>query len=294
MTELGFLNINKPLGMTSHDVVNWVRKHTNMKKVGHAGTLDPMATGVLVICWGKATRLSQYVMGHSKTYIAELTFGIETDTYDAEGKVVREDSHVISRADVEGVLPLFRGEVLQRPPMFSAIKKDGKKLYELARRGQEVEIEPRPVHIESLEIISWDFPRCLIKVTCSAGTYIRSLAYDIGKAVQVGAHLSALTRTTIGNFFTLENAVSLEELAKALEQGKWQSYLVSPRQALYDIPAIVVDDVQVQHLKQGRFLRLSDEYPSLLQVYDSQEHFIALIEKHPNYPHFWKPSKVFA
>ncbi len=294
MIDLGFLNINKPRGMTSHDVVAWVRQHTKTKKVGHAGTLDPMATGVLVVCWGKATRLSDYVMGHAKTYIAELTFGIETDSYDADGLITRRDERNIGLGNIEAILPSFRGDILQKPPMYSAIKKDGQKLYELARRGEVIDLEPRPVTISQLEVLAWDFPHCQIKVTCSAGTYIRSLASDIGQAVEVGAHLSALQRTAIGTFFRIDNALMLEDLQSAIDANNWQTHLASPRQALYDIPQLTVNDEQVQHLTQGRFLKLSSDYPPFLQAYAADGRLIALLQQHSDYPDLWKPSKVFA
>lgn len=294
MIDLGFLNINKPHGMTSHDVVDWVRRRTKTKKVGHAGTLDPMATGVLVICWGKATRLSDYVMGHAKTYIAELTFGAETDTYDADGQIMREDPRSILQPTVEAVLPQFRGDIMQKPPIYSAIKKGGQKLYELARRGEAVEIEARPVTIYQLNILAWEFPRCRLEVTCSAGTYIRSLAYDIGRAVEVGAHLTALQRTAIGEFFNLKHALSLDDLQTEIDAGTWQDHLIAPRQALYDIPELVVDADQALRLTQGGFLKLTEHHPSLLQAYDQDGRFIALLEQHPDYSDLWKPSKVFA
>lgn len=293
MVDLGFLNINKPQGMTSHDVVGWVRKRTNMKKVGHAGTLDPMATGVLVICWGKATRLSNYVMGHTKAYVAELTFGIETDTYDAEGQATRQDITSIEQASVEAALEQFHGDILQKPPMYSAIKKGGQKLYDLARRGETIELEPRPVSIYDLHLLSWDFPQCKLFVKCSPGTYIRSLAFDIGRAVNVGAHLSALQRTAVGDYFTINNAITLNELQEAVDAGIWQQHLSTPHQALYDIPYIVVDDEQAQNLAQGRFLKLPAENPTQLQAYDSKQRLIALLERYSDYPDLWKPSKVF-
>src|SRR5215207_3710637 len=194
--DFGFLNIDKPLRMTSHDVVAQVRRKFKLKRVGHAGTLDPLATGVLVVCLGAATRLSEYVMDSTKQYRARVTLGVTTTTYDAEGDVVqqREAGH-ITRKMVEAALPQFTGEIDQLPPMYSAIKKGGRKLYEIARAGETIELTPRRITIYGLEIVEWSPPECVLDVTCSAGTYIRSLAFDLGKALGVGAYLSGLVRT---------------------------------------------------------------------------------------------------
>ena len=189
-----------------------MRRASGIKKIGHAGTLDPMATGVLILCVGGATRLSEYVMHGTKRYTARVRLGAITDTYDAEGEIVEEhDASAITRADVERALDGFRGEIDQVPPMYSAIKQGGRKLYDLARAGQTVEREARQVRIDALTLTDWQPPEFTLDVVCSAGTYIRSLGYDIGAALGVGAHLTALRRTASG-VFTLENAVPLDTL----------------------------------------------------------------------------------
>ncbi|NDJ61826.1 MAG: tRNA pseudouridine(55) synthase TruB, partial [Chloroflexi bacterium] len=197
----GFLNIDKPLGWTSHDVVAKLRRGLQIKKIGHAGTLDPLATGVLVICLGAATRLSEYVMDTTKRYRAVVHLGVTTDTYDAEGEITAQrPSDHLSEADVRDALGAFVGALEQVPPMYSAIKQGGRKLYDLARAGEVVERPPRPVHIHALEVVAWQPPQVTLDVTCSPGTYIRSLAYDLGAALGVGAHLAGLMRTASGSF----------------------------------------------------------------------------------------------
>lgn len=288
----GFLNIDKPSGMTSHDVVARVRrvlKQTGIKsRVGHAGTLDPLATGVLVVCVGSATRLSEYVMQHRKSYRAEVRLGITTTTYDAEGDIVVErDPAYITRADVENLLPQFTGDLDQLPPIYSAIKQGGRKLYELARKGQEVERQPRRVIIDSLELVDWSPPYLTLHVQCSAGTYIRSLAYDLGEALDVGAHLSGLIRTCSGAF-ELSDAVDLDTLQDA---GSVYEQLVSPQQALADYPSIALEPEQTVELVHGRFIpRDPADTRQILMAYEKDE-LLAVLRADGNW---WRPHKVFS
>lgn len=293
MTDLGFFNVDKPPGMTSHDVVAIVRRGTQTKKVGHAGTLDPMATGVLVICWNKATRLSDYVMHGRKRYLATVHLGVETDTYDADGQVVATDERVVSRLDVEQQLPGFRGDIQQIPPMYSAIKRGGKKLYELARAGKEVERPPRAVTIDTLDIVKWDFPRFDVNVTCSSGTYIRSLAHDIGHALGVGAHLSALRRTAVSDAFTIDRAVTLDDLRTAFAANQWQQHLVDEALALHYIPYVSLSAQDADVIGRGGFveLELLDNGP--IRAYNQHDQFIALLERRKSHSNVWKPLKVF-
>src|SRR5689334_8529523 len=195
----GILNINKAIGMTSHDVVARVRKTLHQRRVGHAGTLDPAASGVLPICVGQGTRVAEYLSESGKAYRAEITFGTVTDTYDSEGVVIRtSDASSLTREQVEALLPSFLGEQMQMPPRYSAIKIQGRPAYSFARAGEEVVLQPRPVHLYSLEIIGWDaetvaaHPRLTLDIDCSKGTYIRSLAYDLGECTGYGATLTAL------------------------------------------------------------------------------------------------------
>ena len=243
----GFLNIDKPKGMTSHDVVSRLRKITKIKQIGHTGTLDPFATGVLPACIGKATRLIEYLQD-DKEYIAEVQFGKNTDTYDLDGQVTDVFDVKISEEDLVNVLPKFRGEISQLPPIYSAIKVNGKKLYDYARKGEEVEIQPRKVTITKLELLSFDKENQLaqIVVGCSKGTYIRSLAYDIGKELNCGAYLSALKRTKAGKF-VIENSISLENLK---EQSDVLKNLINPIDVL-DLPTRELTKEEYERVSHG-------------------------------------------
>jgi tRNA pseudouridine55 synthase len=282
----GFLNIDKPRGITSHDVVARLRRVTGTRKVGHAGTLDPMATGVLVLCLGAATRLSEYVMASTKRYRAQVLLGVETDSYDADGQVIANaDASHLTRADLERALPQFVGDLQQLPPIYSAIKRDGKKLYELARAGQDVELEPRPVTIHALELVDWSGPSFTIDVTCSPGTYIRSLAHDLGAALGVGAHLTGLVRTASG-YFTLDNAVSL---ATILDSAVWQPHVIPPQVALTDWPSLRVSAEQALALQQGK--RIAGAASGrIVMAYRDDDSLAAVLERRGD---SWHPLKVF-
>jgi tRNA pseudouridine55 synthase len=283
----GFLNIDKPLGMTSHDVVARVRRLLNTKKVGHAGTLDPLATGVLIVCVGSATRLSEYVMHTTKRYAARVRLGETTTTYDAEGEITQErDASHITQAMVEAVLPQFTGDIEQLPPIYSAIKKGGRKLYEMARAGIDVEVEARPVHIDKLSITNFDLPEFDLEVTCGAGTYIRSLAHDVGEALGVGAHLRGLVRTASGSF-SIARAVSLDDLNKADNPSDW---LLPVETALTGWPKVQLSDQQVEEVLHGRYLPASDTPPDTLAhgISPHGETVAILIATGSH----WKPHKV--
>lgn len=286
----GLLNINKPSGPTSHDIVARVRRGTRVKKVGHAGTLDPLATGVLVLCLGPATRLSEYVMASPKTYRARVKFGIETNTYDADGQVVAQDARPVSRDDVLAALDAFRGPIEQVPPMYSAIKRDGQKLYELARAGEEIEREPRPVTIHRLELVVWQSPVALLEVDCSPGTYIRSLAHDLGRALGVGAHLAALERTASGAF-TVKEAVSWAHLAAAIEKRSWRDHLLPPDRALAAMPALHLSAEDAEHVRHGRAIS-ADDTPGgeLARAYAADGRLLAVLARRGAR---WQPHKVF-
>lgn len=208
----GFLNVYKPRNITSHDVVAILRRITKIKQIGHTGTLDPFAEGVLPICIGKATRLIEY-LDDEKEYLAEISFGKSTDTYDLDGETVSESELKIAKLGVIEGLKSFEGEILQTPPIYSALKVKGKKLYEYARSGEEVKIEPRKVTIEKIELKNFDEAnqKAEVLIKCSKGTYIRSIAHDLGQNLKVGAHLSKLVRTQAGKFFVKE-AILLEEI----------------------------------------------------------------------------------
>ncbi len=233
----GILIINKESGMTSHDVVARIRRILKTKKVGHTGTLDPAATGILVICTGRATKLSRFLMATRKEYIAEMELGTETDSQDSSGRIVSSASYEgITAPMVEEALKSFAGEIDQIPPMVSVVKHRGKKLYELARKGTEVERQPRKVRLYSIELLDFKPPRIRFKVACSKGTYIRTLCSDIGDRLGCGAHQASLTRIRSGPFL-IENAVSLGELEK---MPRPREMIIPSEKALSFLPEIRV------------------------------------------------------
>lgn len=211
------LNINKPVDWTSFDVVKKIRNHIKPAKVGHAGTLDPFATGVLLVCTGKATRRVQELMELQKEYVATMEFGKATDTYDVTGKVMHEkDASGVTVEDVKRVRARYEGRVEQVPPMYSAVKVKGERLYKLARRGEEVPRQSRKVYIYKLELLDFSNPYLQLKIVCSKGTYIRALAHEMGKEVGPGAYLTELTRTRIGPY-RIEDAYSIQDFIKQLQ-----------------------------------------------------------------------------
>ncbi|MCU0498402.1 MAG: tRNA pseudouridine(55) synthase TruB [Anaerolineae bacterium] len=284
----GVLNINKPLGLTSHDVVAQIRRGLRIKKVGHAGTLDPLATGVLIVCLGNATRLSEYLMATTKRYQARVKLGISTTTYDAEGTITAQhEVSGITQADIEAVLPRFLGAIDQLPPIYSAIKQGGKKLYELARDGQTVTVQTRAVRIDQMTIQRFEGDELDLDVICSAGTYIRSLAYDLGQALGVGGHLAGLTRTRSG-VFTLENAVTLPDaIADPI------AHLVTIDQALSDWPTVVVTEPDRDHLWHGRAIPMAEVHAidTLAHARSIDGETIALLRAGDDGQ--WHPYKVF-
>ena len=228
----GVLIVNKPSGITSHDVIDHLRRASGLKDVGHAGTLDPLAEGVLLCLLGRATRLTPYLQELPKAYRGVIQFGVRTDTQDADGEVFyQKPAPHLTLEQVRAAAEQFKGRIMQIPPMFSALRVQGKKLHELAREGKEVPREPRPVHIYKLEILSLepgDYPMAAFEVECSKGTYVRTLASDIGDALGVGAHLKQLTRTAIGDF-RLEDASTLEQLT---DRASIQARLIPNADAL--------------------------------------------------------------
>ncbi len=233
----GFLNVLKPPGMSSAQVVGYARRLLDGEKLGHAGTLDPEAAGVLPLMAGKAARLFDYMQDKQKAYIAEVAFGAATDTQDAQGTVTETGDNYPDEAAIRAALPRFIGEGLQRPPMYSALKRDGQRLYDLARKGQTVELEPRPVTVYSLALIALtERHGALISVRCAKGFYVRTLCDDLGRALGCPAHMRFLLRTQSG-VFTLDRARTLEELAEAKRLGALAEMLTPPETALAHLPA---------------------------------------------------------
>ena len=297
----GILNLNKPRGPTSHDIVNRVRALTGIRRVGHAGTLDPLATGVLLICIGRATRVAEYLMAGRKVYRACVQLGVTTDTYDAEGQVVSEVKGVpqVDRDRIESVLADFRGTISQVPPMYSAIKHKGTPLHRLARQGIEVRREPRQVEIFRLELTTWKPPDFTLEVECSSGTYVRSLAHDLGQALACGAHLTGLTRLASGEF-RQEASVSLEELSQAASEDRWPDLLHPIDAALTHFPSLRLDTRAAQKICSGQAVDLVQSPPLegkeksvwMARAYGPDNTFLALV-KYDGDSGVWRPHKVF-
>jgi tRNA pseudouridine55 synthase len=270
----GILNINKPTGLTSHDVVNRVRRLAGLRRVGHAGTLDPLATGVLLVCLGRATRLVEYLVGQPKTYETAVRLGQSTDTYDAEGQVVAERpySH-LTQASLTQALAQFRGPIQQTPPLYSAIKKEGQPLYKLARQGVAVEVAAREVTIDELEVTAVNLPFLTLHVTCSSGTYIRSLVHDLGEALGCGGHVVALRRTAVGDF-TVNTAVPLDHLTPE----NLNTHLLPMETAVAHLPRLDVSAEAATRLLQGQPLPRTDQLETTLaQVYSPQNNFLGIV-----------------
>ncbi|PTD98147.1 tRNA pseudouridine(55) synthase TruB [Pseudothauera lacus] len=270
----GVLLLDKPCGMTSNGALQAARRVLNAAKAGHTGTLDPLASGLLPLTFGEATKFSQMLLDADKTYEARLRLGAETDTGDAEGSVTAQAAVTVDRAALEAVLERFRGAIEQVPPIFSALKRDGRPLYEYARAGIDVELEARPVVIHELSLEGFDGEFVDLRVSCSKGTYIRSLAVDIGRALGCGAHLAALRRTRIGAF-GIAAAVPLAQLQSCPEAER--DALLAPVDALVAaFPSAVLDPQQAQALLQGRQLDgIVAPAPGLLRVY-AGERFLGL------------------
>ena len=267
----GILIVDKPRDFTSHDVVAKLRGMLRQKKIGHAGTLDPMATGVLVVLLGNATRASDHASGQSKEYITRLRLGQVTDTQDVTGTVLETKPVTATAADIEAVLPQFRGDIEQIPPMYSAIKIDGQKLYDLARKGREVERKPRPVTIHALELgeqlSDTDYR---LRVQCSKGTYIRTLCHDIGQALGCGATMAELRRTCVAGY-TLEQAVTLEQVQQAEDPA---ALLAGVDSCFAHLPALTLTAAQSKCVRNGLAFTYPDE--GEWRVYDPEGEFLAV------------------
>ena len=293
----GILNINKPQGLTSFDIVARVKRITGERHTGHAGTLDPLATGVLPVCLGKATRVIEYLFDETKTYLAEIKLGVTTDSYDSTGKVVNTaDITDITIQNAESVLESFRGLIMQTPPMYSAVKHKGIPLYKLARSGIEIDRKSRPAQIYKLDITDWQPPLFNIEVVCGKGTYIRSLAQDIGQALGCGAVMNKLVRTRVGPF-NLAESITLEQLEQMVDNRAVEHNLYPPDFALQSFNALVVNhelqcllthgspiflEVTSQEIKTGTFSR----------VYNQDGLFIGMAE-YDAANQRWQPHKIF-
>ncbi|MBE7040346.1 MAG: tRNA pseudouridine(55) synthase TruB [Ruminococcaceae bacterium] len=262
---LGIINLHKPAGKTSHDMVSFVRKTLGLKRVGHAGTLDPDATGVLPVLVGKATSLSDLLTEKTKTYVATVRLGVETDTYDSSGQVTNRSDKRPTEAEICEAAKGFLGDISQVPPMYSAIKVGGKKLYELARKGETVTVKPREVTIYSLRCFGFGEDTFSMEVSCSKGTYIRSLCHDLGRALGTCACMDALVRTQSGPFL-IENAYTPEDIEQAVQGGKLEQILLPPEVVLSGYPAVTLTEQTVLKIKNGLRMR-----PDQLGISDAKE-----------------------
>jgi tRNA pseudouridine55 synthase len=293
MDVFGLLNVDKPVGPTSHDVVVRVRRGTGERRVGHAGTLDPIAGGVLVLALGRATRLLEYLTGADKAYHALVTLGVETDTYDAEGTIVAECAipHDLTRERVERVLDDFRGRIRQVPPIYSAVKIAGKPAHKRARAGEAVELEPRAVHIYELDLVGFRPPELELAMRCSSGTYVRSLIHDVGRALGCGAIMSGLTRTAVDGFH-LEEAVGWDDLRRAFELGAWRDYMLPADRALGGSAQVHLDADGVRRVEHGMHIPADSPIEALGRAYAPDGRFVAVLSGDPA-AGVWHPKKVF-
>jgi len=295
----GFINLFKPPGITSMEALRQIKRITGQRqKIGHGGTMDPLARGVLPVCFGQATRLMDYIVGGVKTYRMDVTLGVTTATYDAEGEVVKTgDCHGITEAIVQENLLPWIGQVKQKPPMYSAIKIDGKRLYKLARAGIEVDREARPVEIHDIKILEFTPPKLTLEVKCGRGTYMRSLAHDVGEALGCGGHVADLVRLLCGGF-PAEESVTLEQLEAANDEPEgWRQYLFPVDWVLRELKTITLGPQAEDQLRHGQTVTLGRPeleagYLEQYRAYNSAGLFLALV-RFDRPTNSWRPVKVF-
>lgn len=289
----GVLVVDKPVGMTSHDIVQIIRAGTNIRRAGHTGTLDPRASGVLVVLLGPAVRLSEYVSASDKRYQAIIELGVATNTYDGDGEVTRRSAVDIGIEEFESALKGFIGEIEQKPPAYSAVKLQGRKAYDMARNGEEVDIEPRKINVYNLELLEWDPPEAVVDVYCSSGTYVRSLAHDLGELLGCGANLIGLRRTKSGQF-ALRDAVALRKLQEAFTTGDWYKYVIPAAEALGDWPSLELTNEQVDEVRHGHRITSDLDVPEgkLARAVSQQGELVALMS-YDEETKEWQPKKVF-
>jgi len=291
----GILVVDKPVGLTSHDVVDHIRRGTGIRRAGHTGTLDPRASGVLVILVGPAVRLSEFVSAADKRYQAILRLGNATDTYDAEGKFTRQPEAGpvnVTEEQFNEVLQRYIGEIEQTPPAYSAVKVNGRKAYEMARQGEEVDLAPRKINVYHLEILEWAPPEVVIDVHCSSGTYVRSLANDVGVALGCGAYLVGLRRTKSGRF-SLRDATPLRKLEEAFAAGNWYQFLIPAAEALAEWSAVELTPDEVDEVSHGHRVKASPEAKAgLVRGVSMAGELIAILDL-DEVTMEWQPKKVF-
>ena len=272
----GVLLLDKPVGLTSNDALQVAKRLLNACKAGHTGSLDPIATGLLPLCFGDATRLSQFLLDSSKRYWTVFRLGMNTATYDSEGEVTQTRDVNVSRADVERVLPHFTGPISQIPPMYSAIKRGGQPLYKLARAGQEVEREPRDIVVHEMKFLALEGDRLTLEIYCSKGTYIRTLAQDIGEALGCGAHVVGLRRLAVGSL-DVGQAVTLAELEAATTPEARAARLLPLDSVLGGMPQVYLTPLAAHYLRQGQSVSLQHgREPGWVRLYEGESRFLGL------------------
>ncbi len=296
----GFINIDKPKGITSFDVVKQIRRAAGIRKVGHAGTLDPNATGVLPVAISEATRFIEHLVTARKGYRATLTFGVATDTYDADGAIEAEaDAGAVTAAQIEALLPRFIGQIMQTPPPYSAVKRDGEPAYRAARRGDPHDLEPRPVEVDAIELTGFtpgERAEATLDVRSGKGFYVRSLAHELGQILGVGAHLAELCRTAVGPF-RVEETTSLDVAVALLEAGETAQLVHAPDVVITDWPAVLLDRRQVAEARKGRdvIVRPRRSYVAggrdHARCYGPDGELVALLESGPGVG-IWHPYRV--
>jgi tRNA pseudouridine55 synthase len=296
----GILNVNKPAGPTSFDVVRAVRNGTGARKVGHAGTLDPLASGVLLALLGQAVRVSEFLMDLPKNYRAKVRLGVATDTYDSEGQPTMPAVNAnVSRAEVESALARFIGEIEQVPPPFSAVKVEGQRAYRRARRGETVKPAARRASVYSIKLLAFEPPDVEIDVECGKGTYIRALAHDLGQTLGCGAHLVSLVRTGVGPF-AVESAVAMGELEAAFASGDWRQFLLPIDCGLAQLPAITLHIEDEKDIRHGQAVRIDEDRLAGVTIEDGRPYRaygedggLVAILRYDASAAVWRPSKVF-
>ncbi|MFC2067518.1 tRNA pseudouridine(55) synthase TruB [Chloroflexota bacterium] len=295
----GILNINKPSGRTSFSIVTLVRRLTRERRVGYAGTLDPAASGVLPVCFGRGTRVIEFIVDTTKTYLAEFELGVATDTYDATGNIIhRGDASGINQEQLVIALAPFHGLIEQTPPMYSAVKYRGKPLYKLARAGIQVERQSRLVKIYHIELVGWQPPVATVKILCGKGTYIRSLAHDLGLVLGCGAHLKSLLRLKCG-IFNIESSITIHQLENTFHNDYWQQFVYPIDAVLSHWTELIVSPSEENDIRQGRPLFwLSSNHPNLpatdhfCRAYTQNGYFLSILRSNPEGKQ-WLPEKVF-
>jgi tRNA pseudouridine55 synthase len=292
MPRPGLFVVDKPVGPTSHDVVAVIRRGTQIHKVGHTGTLDPYASGVLIILLGGVTRLAEYLLELDKEYLATVRFGAATTTYDAAGPITATRPFSIREEALLAKLETFVGERLQVPPAYSAIQVNGRRAYDMARKGEAVELEPRTVHIHQLELVRWESPNAVIRVRCSRGTYIRALARDIGEAMNTFAHLATLRRTRLGPF-AVEHATTLDELKRRFLDGSWEQAAMPSSAVLEGWQTVTLSAEEEEKIRKGIAIPASSGATGRARAINAERDLVAVLEG-DSAAGTWKPRKVFA